>query len=365
MSIDRFDTPPELADRLVALVECAAPAVVADFAAGSGVLLEVASRRWPTASLLANDIHRPAVETLRRAHPDWHLAACNFPSGRSRSASPTLTRFEGAVDVAVLNPPFTDRGGHARFAQSVAGAHVRASRAVAFVLAAVPRLAPTGEIAAILPAGVLASQRDQAAFAALRGLGHLRIELVDGDASFRGCRLRVALMHFVLQSERSAEFEDWTHPTSDCATAVSVFRGQVSASVAQPGPMPLVHTTSLVDGSVREPLLSTGRGKLHDGPLLLMPRVGTPRPDKIAVWEGGGLVLSDCVIAVAGVQVDALRALKDTLVEEFAALAQLYTGSCARYLTLERAASFLSDLGMPAAPLAGSTAAARWLHAAA
>lgn len=364
MSLDRFDTPRDLADRLVALVECQAPAVVADFAAGSGVLLDAAVRRWPTATLLANDIRRPAVEAVRRVHPDWHLSVCDFTSARSRGASSTLSRFDGKVDVVLLNPPFTDRGGHARFGQCLAGAQIRASRAVAFVLAAVTRLSPTGEIAAILPAGVLTSQRDRTALGALRELGALRTEVVEGDASFRGCRLRVALVHFVLQAERGEPSELWSAPTRASA-AVAVFRGQVSASLAEPGSLPLVHSTSLVGGRVAKPLLSSNRGNLHNRPLLLLPRVGTPRADKIAVWDGHALVLSDCVIAVAGLEADALHSLKERVVSEFEALSQLYTGSCARYLTLSAFADFLCDLGIAAAPQAATAAGAHWLHAAA
>ena len=51
---DRHDTPHEVAEVLASAVSPKFDQpVIADFAAGSGVLLEAAEKRWPMATILA------------------------------------------------------------------------------------------------------------------------------------------------------------------------------------------------------------------------------------------------------------------------------------------------------------------------
>jgi hypothetical protein len=335
VKLDRFETPPALAARALALATVERPAVIADFAAGGGALLGAAECRWPNAALVANDIDRGLAAALRRAHPHWSVAACNFISSSHLRARSPLARFQGAVDLALLNPPFSDRGGHARYAQCVGGSEVRSTRAISFLLSALSWLSPRGEVVGIMPSGSLTSQRDLPALDLLGELGELEVEPLAEDDLFAGCRVRVSLVRFrlcdpdsILPSERERSLEPGQR-------LLRFFRGQVNASSARAGALTLIHTTSLQGGRIAA-LRSTSAGVTHNGPMLLLPRVGKPRPDKLAIWNGGEAVISDCILAIAGVPEDELQAIRECLLASFDQLAASYVGSCAPYLTLAR-----------------------------
>lgn len=109
----------------------------------------------------------------------------------------------------------------------------------------------------------------------------------------------------------------------------------------------IVHTTHLCQGKVRLDGASADGSVVVLPPAVLLPRVGTPRYDKVALYDQGPpILLSDCVVALRCCSSDHAIAVQTALVEHFSTLAGLYTGTGARYLTMKRLAAFLCHLGL-------------------
>lgn len=345
MNFDRFETPGALADEIVSMAQTRAPRVIGDLAAGRGALLAAAERRWPKARVVANDVDRGLAASMRYEHPTWTVGACDLLSSYLRRRS-TLRDFEGAIDLIVLNPPFSDRGGHARHLVTLAGAEVRTTRAIAFVIESISWLSLRGEIVAIVPAGSLTSERDRPALRLLADLGDLTVKAVERDDLFAGCRVRVSLLRFVLGRRPPT-----TAPPSPASSPVGTprfrfFRGQISASRREAGRHGLIHSTSLQGGKV-DALRRTAGGRLHTEPMVVLPRVGKPRADKLALWDRGEVAISDCILAIAGGSSVEMEALLGRMRENFERLSALYCGSCAPYLTLARLAEFVEAIDPP------------------
>ena len=82
------------------------------------------------------------------------------------------------------------------------------------------------------------------------------------------------------------------------------------------------------------------------GPAVLLPRVGRPSVEKIAVLDNGvGVAISDCVIALACASDTAALEVRGRLVQKWPRLEQLYTGTGAPYLTVESIHKLLGYLG--------------------
>src|SRR2546430_1365319 len=109
--IDRYYTPMAIAKDVVSLGASSRTSVVADFAAGEGRLLRAAQDEWQTGHIAATDADPNAVKHLRRNYPSWSVGRCDFLSAVSRRQSRVLREIKGEVTAALLNPPFSYRGG--------------------------------------------------------------------------------------------------------------------------------------------------------------------------------------------------------------------------------------------------------------
>ena len=97
MAIDEFDTPPLLAEKLIRVADMlceSEPQTVADFAVGTGELLEAVKLRWPQTAVFGFDINSSRVETLARGRTDWTVAECNFLDSASRTLQPIPRRHQ-------------------------------------------------------------------------------------------------------------------------------------------------------------------------------------------------------------------------------------------------------------------------------
>jgi hypothetical protein len=114
--------------------------------------------------------------------------------------------------------------------------------------------------------------------------------------------------------------------------------------------VPLVHTTELRDGRVHTtsryvaplPRLTTR------GPAVLLPRVGAPRQQKIAILPPSAEVaLSDCVIALCCATAhDAEDVAALLRGDRWADVASLYGGTCARYIRVAVLQEWLTANGV-------------------
>ena len=146
--------------------------------------------------LVATDIDHRIGARLKRKQPDWEVGCVNFLADRSRRRSQLLERLRGRIDIVLLNPPFSCRGG-TKFTANVEGAQTKCSAAMAFVVLGLSYLRTGGELRAILPASVMSSQKDLPTRRALAA--HIKIEVARhyGPSTFRGCHPRTVLVRFL------------------------------------------------------------------------------------------------------------------------------------------------------------------------
>ena len=384
MPIDEFDTPPQLAAELIKVAGGLAenePSIIADFAVGTGELLLAAKKRWPRAIAFGCDISHDRVESLSQDRSEWTITRCDFLDCASRSTVSDLERIKTRVDLSVLNPPFSVRGG-TRIKVRFDDQDVRCSPAMAFVLLAAQYLSHDGNLVALLPAGALESDRDREARAALRRQGDFR-PIDSTTARFPGGNPKVTITYFKrgLVATQPCGFaaskfnptrpisELWKTtddrvsgldapsasrylPTSlEPINTIKVLRGtlenQVASTVEEPGGIPLVHSTELQGYRLRATQREVPPGtRSLTGPAVLLHRVGRPRQDKIAlVPKRPPFAITDCVLALLSHDADECLRLQRSLTENFSLLERNYVGSGAPYITIERVQDVLRRLG--------------------
>lgn len=345
---DAYYTPEGLADELVNAASIT-PRSVMDPAVGDGALLRAASSRWPEAHLFGLDVDRSQLDRTRSNHPDWTLGRMDMFSERSRSASPQWGRRTNEIDLMVLNPPFSYRGG-----QSVRGFYNGADFALtpasAFTALAVDQLSPNGELLALLPAGVLDLERDARFWASLAEKRPVETVAQFSSTAFSGTRTRSVLV--AIRPVGATHGAEVIELPSQASTCVELVRGRVPVhAVAREinghVTAPFLHTRDLAKLT---PNLSTGvtasASLATMGPLVTLPRVGRVRAEHIKlVDQTRPVVLSDCVFALRTANSAELRALRDLLFANLDALQREYVGACAPYLTIRRLRQFLRQRG--------------------
>lgn len=349
--IDQYFTPPEVAKAVVASVSVRRVQLVADFAAGMGDLLSAGQTRWPNARVLACDIDPSCIEVLASKRPKWALSQCNFLDTSSRNRNPALFAALGKCDLALLNPPFSGKGG-ATSQVSVNGIQLRCSHAMAFVVASVAYLRLGGEIVAILPASCITSAKDADAREYCATNCNFSVEKQIPRGAFPGCAASTVIVKLrnrrpnSSESRRSRRFISSELPE----IGASLIRGCIPVYRAENGlagrEFPYVHSTDIhTDGlSPIERGVSIAH-RIVRGPAVLISRVGSPMTKKCCCYVSReSVVLSDCVIAIkCGSQRDA-NEVRNRMLSKWKRLSKLYCGTCAPYITIEVLRGFLREL---------------------
>ncbi len=353
MSIDEFDTPPQLAAKLVNVadqISRSEPRIIADFAVGTGELLAAAKSRWPSASVFGCDISSERISQVAQRGVDWIVAQCNFLDCDSRNYLSDFEVIKSGIDLAILNPPFTARGG-TKVEVILDGRSVRCSPAMAFVLNASQYLRSDGNLVALLPAGALKAERDRGAREVLRQLGEFRA-IHRTTEKFPGGSLNVTIAYLKRGKANLNSCAFNVPKVSTLRPSIKVLRGtlqmhKISASTAE-GSIPLVHSTELQSYKPRvgQKVVPLGTRSIS-GPAVLIHRVGKPRKDKVAyVPKSPPFAISDCVVALlCPNEYECLR-LHRSLIEHYGLLKQNYIGSGAPYITINRIRRVLYDLGV-------------------
>ena len=323
--------------------------VVADFAAGDGALLRAAVQRQPSLEVVGLDIRRTTVRKLRAVNSSWQIGSCDFLNPRSRASSSVLRRNRGRVSTALLNPPFSCRGGR-RVQVSLGDKRLTCSIAMAFILTAVDYLIPDGQIIAVAPRGVEKAERDEAAWEFLHSMGTVEIVGYPDRGTFPGTAHRSLLLRFTMgppTDRRRASRKLVT--TQAKRPIVSLVRGTVQmhrARITSAG-MPLVHTTDLSNGQLRPELRKTSvPGRSCCGPVVLVSRVGRPMLSKIVrLALRSDMMLSDCVIALECDSEDDSVKVQRVIEERWDEFEDSYGGSCAPYISLKALQDVLDRFG--------------------
>ncbi|WP_339731024.1 methyltransferase [uncultured Gimesia sp.] len=341
---DSFYTPDDIAAYMIGQSTLDSPKSVADFAAGDGILLSHATRRWNNIQVYATDIDEKAVRKLKRKNSGWTISKCDFLSLRSRIQSHVVKAIAQRIDLIALNPPYSCRGGR-KYEVVVDGNTIACSKALAFVLISSNYLSSDGQIVAILPQSSFASEKDKQAWELLNEKFVIRKGTTVGRGVFSGCFARCMI---VRMSPRKREKSIKTVPARpQVRTRVKLIRGSVPLHIDSGNDRTLVHSTDLINSKV---VLNGHVGSKHRpsviGPSVLLPRVGQPRIEKVALYKRRKrVVLSDCVIGLQCKTLSEASWLHNRIIENGDLYIKQYSGTCAMYTTMKRLIEFLSCLG--------------------
>jgi len=336
---------------------------VADFAVGNGALLQAAEDRWPLATFIGTDIDYAAVEYLKSNKSHWHMGRCDFINPHSRGMSLPIRGMKGKINLVLLNPPFSCRGG-VKIPASINGVKILCSTGMAFVLNSVDYLCENGIIIALLPVGSLTSEKDAMTWQLLEKLGTVNITMQNNHNIFPQHEVHTLVLHFVkggVDYKSKTRFmiqnQQSTHKFNK--PSLLLMRGnlqmnELQESVNSDG-CPLIHSTELLKtGLSFHRRVNNKTLRIVNKSAVLIPRVGKPTMDKIVCYTGDNIfALSDCVIAmICGDRIQA-RSLWENLRNNWTILKDAYVGSASKYITLRRLTNALNSLGYPVRYLNG------------
>lgn len=345
---DAFYTPDALANEVLAAATTT-PRVVMDPAVGDGSLLRAAAATWPDVRILGLDLDRGQLARTRKSHPDWTLGQVDMFSERSRAASAVWRSASTSVDLMLLNPPFSYRGGQSRRV-NYEGSSYSLTPASTFIAQALTRLAPGGELLALLPSGILSLERDADFWSDVSVSRTIETVTEFSSTAFSGTRTRSVLVAVRPRAgAASAVVLDLPLRAHSC---VELVRGRVPVHTldhieASAKSAPFLHTRDLE--GLKKRVATTARASASlatPGPFLTLPRVGRVRSEHIKLVQSPrAVVLSDCVFALRAEDATGLVRLQSTLLESLADLQREYVGGCAPYLTIRRLQHFLGQRG--------------------
>ena len=354
MTRDQIFTPTAIARSMVASVSTLRPTRIADFSVGDGELLRAAAERWEGASFIGVDIDVDQSRRLRRAHPAWQIAVADFLDDDSVKEIPLLRAAFSTVDLVLLNPPFSCRGGRT-YTLTSDGETFRVSQALAFVFKSLAFLSRKGTMVAVLPIGSLSSAKDAVGWRVLRRELDVDVRSGLGNRVFSPYSARTALVVFRRQPRRRVVREavasiSQSQPLSGVKLALVRGRNQLHKirNDADENAIvyPLVHTTSIKQGAIIAPHSSVRRLKPDVArPSVLIPRVGMPSVQKLVVTGNEPYCLSDCLFAITCANDSSATYLCNTLVKWWHEIELLYVGTGAPYLTTARLKATLESLG--------------------
>lgn len=348
---DQYFTPARLADRLIGAFTIAPPSCVGDFAAGDGMLLIAAQKRWSHIKCIAIDIDEEVISKLKSHYPKWKSHVCDFTNSEARDKIFKARNRNTKFSAIALNPPFSIRKGEVRIRKvSIAGKEVKCSPALAFIIDALAYLRKGGQLVAIVPQGVIQNSLDSQARELLKKLYGFEIVDLISPYAFSNCAPRTAIVRFTCGVQRTTE-NIKAEIKAKLLTA-RLLRGSISNTKVEssnhPASLPFIHTTDLLNGR----LLATAKNIFISdvafaiGPAVLIPRVGRPDINKLAILPNGSTaVLSDCIMAVECLNVDDAHLLLEILVKNWQSLEKLYGGTCARYISVNTLQNFLVQIG--------------------
>ncbi|MEK6743057.1 MAG: N-6 DNA methylase [Nitrospirota bacterium] len=352
---DQYYTPNEIALRMVSAVKGSDIHCVADFSAGDGSLLRAARIQWPKSSIIAIDVCTNNVKNLKRKEKKWQVFRQDFLNEPSEKKRREVERYRGAVSLVLLNPPFSCRGG-AYQSVTFNETEVRCSTAFAFILKALQFLSSNGQLVAILPESCLYSDKDAQARILLHGLGKISIIGANGHKAFSGCTAHSVIILFQKGKKSGLNCEPWQNkhlhePHQKNNEQVRIHRGKVQmhkfeSSKSKKG-LPFIHSTELQEAGID---IKRYRIKFNEngirGPAVLLPRVCNPSQHKLIIYEKRSpLVLSDCIIALHCRNNAVANKLHKDMIDNWEHVRKEYTGTGARYITVNRIRKILVSMG--------------------
>ena len=229
----------------------------------------------------------------------------------------------------------------------------------AFIVTAAEYLKSGGQLVAIVPYGLIKSEKDRAVRGLLRI--HYAFEVVKTYAKggFTNCTPRTATIRLtsgvpkqIIDIQPKVVLEA-TGKVSDRPTMkLSIHRGKVPNNAnlikdASKPTFPFIHTTDLkgnnLQGSQRK---ASTDFKSFTGPAVLFPRVGRPKKEKIVlILDSSSFVLSECVFIIECISQKDAVFVYETLMQQWDSFEALYGGTCASYISISELTNYLLECG--------------------
>ena len=347
-ALDRFYTPGSLASTLTEALNFRNVNSCADPTCGHGQLLLSAEAQWPKARFLGLDIDRRAVRKVQRHRPQWTVSVGDMMSPISLSRT-QIVRHGNTCELLLTNPPFS-----MGVSKGVCrpGSSYRCSIAIAHILAAIELFQPTLGVGAIVPESLLYSDLDETARNELAIKWILEQVLSVPQSTFKGTSARSAVV--MLRPRDGESTSPLVEPICTLLNlSADLVRGGLPVHKAvfpRKGGLPFIHTTDLValaSGTNKtKRVTSYCRGQIV-GSVVLLPRVGIPSIEQISPLKFTGSVqLSDCVIGIRFKSHNSATDAAKVMCNKFESLVNLYRGTGARYVTVQRIVKWLAAVGI-------------------
>lgn len=341
---DRYYSPLEAANALVSLIKRYQHRTVLDSNCGSGSLLDAMSRSFPEIRCAGIDVDKEAINRLRKIRPNWALVPGDALSQKTWSKLKKLSLDD--VDVAVLNPPFSM--GTAKGLRVTAwGSDIRCSLAMAHVLATLEYTAPQ-HLAAILPESWAHSSMDSLARNLIECRYRIKIDRSFSASTFHGARVHSIL---VVLKKRATPRNQIIKPLGlpPVELDFELIRGRLACFKVEESTqgIPFVHSTDL--GSIEKVAklrkVLPYNGNTVRGSVIFLPRVGLPKIENLkAVFLNKDVQLSDCVLALKFDSLVRAKAIASIIEQNWLSLIDLYKGTGARYVTVDRLRDWLIEI---------------------
>lgn len=331
---DAYYTSSKLAAILVRYVNLTNVTSAADFCVGSGELLKAAEHRWNNLNCYGTDISSETIKTLKEEKPQWDLNVCDFTDSNSRNT----TFLNGKLfDLILLNPPFTCKGSIINII-SYKNREYHVSTAVVFLVNALQYISKEGALYAIVPLGVLYSQKDSSIWEAISKDFCIKVHKEYERMYFKDSSPHIAIIS-IRQGTTKKSYQPINKITLKQKLAIDIFRGKLSMYMVktQCDGFRIIHTTNLHEGYINSQVMTTNSNSYIKGPAVLVARVGNPKIKKVcAISENEEYVISDCIIAIKTRNNGDAKELEKMIIGDWSRFEKLYKGTGASYVTLER-----------------------------
>jgi tRNA1(Val) A37 N6-methylase TrmN6 len=338
---DSHYTPPNLAEHLVSYIQRQDIQSVADFCVGEGELLRAAKQKWNNAEFFGSDISIEAIHLLKKLYPDWKLCKCDFLNQESRKKN---NIFKNKYDLVLFNPPFTCKGSTIK-SIVLDDVEYHVSTAMAFLVEAIKFLKDDGVMYAILPQSIAYSQKDEKIRNYLIEKYHFKVIEELNNQEFEKCAPNIVLAS--INDTNSFFPNKYLKQINTGIENLTIQRGNISmheVHQVKKSALPLIHSTNLRSNNIVDVkyMVNNTRSRI-DGPAVLIHRVGQPNISKICMIPSKkAFALSDCVIGIKVNTMNDCKLLNKILLDNWSDFSNLYKGTGAKYITIERLKHFLS-----------------------
>lgn len=338
---DQYFTPPAIALKIAGFIKLHRPTRVIDSNCGNGCLLDAAETIYPATNIYGIDVDHSIVVKLNNSRPNWIVR-----HGDSLCSSTWSRLGKISVDAAILNPPFSVAG-----RRSIVGIfndnRITSSVAMSHVLSTIHHAKPE-VLVAILPESSATSDLDRTARIEVDKSYSTEVIEKLPSSTFAGASANSIV---VRMERRSIPYQTASHFLEDCPTGIDVIRGGLPVFQAQldEDGYPYIHSIDIKiliqdisSVNLIHRVAPIQRGHVT-GHVILLPRVGLPQLALVKpITLMREIQLSDCVLAIRSVTAKGVADIAKRIHDHWSEFVDLYRGTGARYITLQRLNSWLT-----------------------